>query len=350
MIDKKIEILVGAPCSGKTYWATEYYNTHSNKENIKYLSSDGIRIELTGDLASAWKDKEITHKTFDLMEQRFIQAIKSVDVDTIIYDATNLSRKRRIHLYDLANHLADKLGIEVAVKIELFMEGEDTLNARDTQRSSLGDTPKIGKQVIHNMFTSMQPPILEVDCDWYDIRTSDVTQWISPKIKVDQNESNAYHTETLAQHTLSAQQMAQVVTAQFNLPTDFLVKLAYWHDMGKPYTFSKDEKGTHNYNHENVSAMLYLAYAYFYENDCYPLVFNQVQLLLAIQHHMRMFQGISPKVIKRDYIKRSTLLNLQLFNIIDKDSAYKQGETSDDFTIKIQEGLKECGKLLKKNH
>lgn len=79
-------MLVGLAGSGKTTLSKKLIN---GKDNILYLSSDDLRVELYGDV----NDQEHNGELFQEMNKRAVQAIK--DGKDVVYDATNLSRKKR---------------------------------------------------------------------------------------------------------------------------------------------------------------------------------------------------------------------------------------------------------------
>ena len=77
-------MLVGIPASGKTTIAKEY-----EKNGYTWHSSDAIRIEF--DLPQT---KEGNIETFNILHKRIQEDLKNGK--NVIYDATNMSRKRRI--------------------------------------------------------------------------------------------------------------------------------------------------------------------------------------------------------------------------------------------------------------
>ena len=84
----KMIVLVGLPGSGKTTWAKQYVEKNLN---TVHLSSDELRIELFG-----FEDQTKNHLLFRELNKRTVEALN--DNKDVIYDATNLNRKKRIHL------------------------------------------------------------------------------------------------------------------------------------------------------------------------------------------------------------------------------------------------------------
>lgn len=85
-------MLVGIPGSGKSTFA----KVLSEKFNASILSSDEIREELLNDINEQSKNSEV----FDVMNNRAAQLLN--ENRNVIYDATNINRKRRKHLI---NHI-----------------------------------------------------------------------------------------------------------------------------------------------------------------------------------------------------------------------------------------------------
>lgn len=84
----KLHVLVGLPASGKSTKSKEL----TKKFNAVIMSSDALRKELLGDV----NDQSQNEKLFKELHLR-INKLLSEGTD-VIYDATNLNRKRRIHL------------------------------------------------------------------------------------------------------------------------------------------------------------------------------------------------------------------------------------------------------------
>ena len=80
-------MLVGLHASGKSTWAKEYSETHPD-----YIvhSSDKLREEMYGDNY----DDADNSKVFEELHRRILEDLK---MHSVIYDATNLVKKRRVH-------------------------------------------------------------------------------------------------------------------------------------------------------------------------------------------------------------------------------------------------------------
>lgn len=78
---KTLIVLSAIPASGKSTWAEAYRTSH---ENVKIISSDEIRIEITGDFQDHSRQKEV----WELFEKR-IKEYSHIDGVTVILDALN---------------------------------------------------------------------------------------------------------------------------------------------------------------------------------------------------------------------------------------------------------------------
>ena len=92
----KLIILCGIPGSGKSTWAKNYKKEHPD-ENVIVVSSDGIRLEVTGstdDFRSEW---EVWNKYDDELRRASLQKDA-----IIIADSTHLSEFRRLRTVESA--------------------------------------------------------------------------------------------------------------------------------------------------------------------------------------------------------------------------------------------------------
>lgn len=78
---RTLMVLSAIPASGKTTWANAYRAAH---ENVKIVSSDDIRIEITGSYVDHTRQKEVW-ETFD----KRIQEYSQIEGVTVILDALN---------------------------------------------------------------------------------------------------------------------------------------------------------------------------------------------------------------------------------------------------------------------
>ena len=94
----ELNIMIGFPGSGKSNYAKKYLLIN----NSVYLSSDDIRIELYG-----FEDQTHNDVVFETMKKRTLNALR--DGKDVIYDATNLSKKRRSGIISEARKLSAQI-------------------------------------------------------------------------------------------------------------------------------------------------------------------------------------------------------------------------------------------------
>lgn len=245
----KFYMLIGLPGSGKSKIAHQLMDV-----DTIILSSDAIRKEIYSDETI----QDNPTKVFEEMRRRTITAIKSGK--NVIYDATNISRKRRKHLLSSINVPCYKLACVVWAKYE-------TCLIRDRSRNR-----SVGETVIKRMLINFQPPYY--DEGWDDIifelndesyKRSDYDNWL------DCNHNNPHHNNTIKEHTVRVMNetaklcrgRGQTKGADLNT---ILFIAASLHDVGKK--FVKDFKNArgepsefaHFYNHQNVSSYFAIGY------------------------------------------------------------------------------------------
>lgn len=133
-------MLVGIAGSGKSTVAQDLIN---GRDNIIYLSSDDIRIEIGGDV----NRQDINTQVFATMKNRTIEAL--LEGKDVIYDATNISSKKR---KGFLQQLPKKLDIQ-KIAFYLATPYEETL-IRNENRDR-----KVPVDVIERMYKNMQIPI-----------------------------------------------------------------------------------------------------------------------------------------------------------------------------------------------
>lgn len=129
-------MLIGLPASGKSTLAKEL----SIKENAVILSSDEIRVELLNDV----NDQSDNTNVFEAMNSRAKQLLEQGN--NVIYDATNINRKRRIHL--IKNELKASENVAYYLNTPMSM-----CVYNDSQRERT-----VGYEVIDKMYRTLQIP------------------------------------------------------------------------------------------------------------------------------------------------------------------------------------------------
>lgn len=234
-------MLTGVPGSGKSTVANEIL---AKVPGAVWLSSDRIREELYGDEACQTDPA----KVFDLMNSRLLGALK--DNAVVLYDATNINRKRRIALLNTLPKNTYKLNIIVWAKPE-------TCYKRDAERNRT-----VGKQVIDKMIMNFQTP--HITEGWDDVQLVrnddelfDLYDDFVSKLS-DMQHDNPHHPGTVQEHV---DRVTDLVMTQYN-GCNFgeMFLLARCHDIGKlttkTFTNTKGETTdiAHYYNHQNTGA------------------------------------------------------------------------------------------------
>lgn len=289
----KLYMTIGLPASGKTYWA-------ERQDGLVIHSSDAIRAEL-GDVSDQSRNGEV----FNLLHKRIIESLKNGE--SCIYDATNLSSKRRRAFLSMIDSLPCE---KVAV---VFAVSPDEIRRRNESRER-----KIPGDVIYRMLRQFQPPILDEGWDNIVLVNSPVSISENPLLMVrDIPQNNAHHSLTLLEH---ARAVCDYV-GQYGGP---LNAAAYYHDHGKFYTKEfRDSKGypttqAHYYGHENVGAYMYLINAL---RD-YP---NDIVAAGLIAWHMRPYVWDKQPHVKekdRQWMSEEFIRQLELLHEADVEAHY----------------------------
>lgn len=226
-------MMVGISGSGKSYAAGASLGLN---EEVMVHSSDAIREELYGD-ASVQRDHE---KVFDLLHSRIYRDLK--DGKNVVYDATNLSKKRRVAFLKTLALDTNKVCIVTVAPISVCIE-------RDAARDRT-----VGSDVILRQAAQFQPPyydegwnsiVLINNCD--EQRANQELHEIFWQLSATPHD-NPYHLGTIGDHINRVQHL---------MPTH--QSLAALHDIGKFYTKTFDDDGVaHYYGHEYVSALMSL--------------------------------------------------------------------------------------------
>lgn len=232
-------MMVGLPGSGKSFWAER----HAEQYGAVVISSDAIRKELYGDEAV----QDNPEKVFHILHDRVFTNLRNGK--NVIYDATNLSMKRR---RGFLRQLSSAVNIPIC-KICVFMATPiDRCIARDSARDRM-----VGKSVIHRMACSFQVPYYNEGWD-----SIVVDEYYASKVYMNEeldkaadfDQKNHHHSLTLGKHIAVAAK--HVIDAHGSFEA---VIAADHHDVGKLYVQTTDEEGECHYKgHDNYGAYLYL--------------------------------------------------------------------------------------------
>lgn len=277
-------MLVGLPGSGKSTLIKRY-------KEYKVHSSDNIREELTGDV----NRQDINNLVFKALHSRVKEDL--LNGQSVIYDATNLNRKRRkAFLQELNNITCWKYCLLIATPFEVCLE-------RNSQRDR-----RVPYDVIERMYKNFDIPWYNEGWDniwveYTDSKHKDVYgDWSSFILStMDFNQESKWHKDTLGDHCLKTLQFVITKEDELNCLNEAETKIAAaLHDCGKPFVkVFKDSKGNpsefaHYYNHENVGAYNSL----FYKKEEYT---DDLLVAALIRYHMvlHFFKDWKPKTIEK---------------------------------------------------
>lgn len=243
-----LNIIIGIPGSGKSNYAKKYLLTN----NSVYLSSDDIRIELYG-----FEDQTHNDVVFETMKKRTLNALK--EGKDVIYDATNLNKKRRSGIINEAHKLDAQIDAYLyCTPINIILERNITRAERQLPWDKLVQ-----------MIQSIEPPmyyegfdnIYLIDGGMYN----DVYDYnFLIKECSGYSQDNPHHYETLEEHIKAVTKKAEDLGEILKLRNDaeILRQAARYHDFGKLYTKSfNDKKGYYvYYGHDKISTYLYLCH------------------------------------------------------------------------------------------
>lgn len=259
-----INVLVGLPGSGKDYYA----KSKANPETDVIISSDDISAELYG--SAECQDNPA--RVFEQMFKRTCAAVRD-GRNTIYYNATNISRKRRINLIkEFRNSLKDVDGLQIyaTVVIAPFSICLERNSARDRV---------VPEEVMNRMYRQFNVPStaegfgavfvehnFNFNTDAYRNSSIDAKMLKARNIMHD----NPHHTLSIGEHCISAKNYISDHKNEIVENLDMrwytiLIRSATFHDVGKPFCkVFRNVKGeeteiAHFYNHENVGAYDFLA-------------------------------------------------------------------------------------------
>lgn len=253
----KLVMLCGIPGCGKSTFA----NKLMREEEFIHLSSDGIREEIYGDENEQGNPKEV----FEIMHSRMIENLK--EGKSVIYDATNTSRKRRRHVLQLLKK------IDCKKEIVYFNIGHRTAKILDARRER-----QVGHHVIDRMYRTMQIPqrhegwdsvkIVFYNTEGGSLATEEDINNLTfegfkrilidlelDDITIDRPQNNPYHNLSIDRHIYKVYEyIRENYEGTFK---EELLWVALLHDVGKEHCRkTKDNLYDSFIGHENVSAQL----------------------------------------------------------------------------------------------
>lgn len=289
----KLYFTVGIPGSGKSHWSED------NKERLNAVvhSSDEIRAELTN-----INDQSQNELVFNTLHKRVKEDL--LNGKNVIYDATNLNRRRRINF--LSNELRDISCEKICI---LFATPFEFCKANNSNRER-----KVPEHVLEKMIRNFEVPCKQEGWDdiqivWFDYNkhclkfdyVKDLKKWCNI------SHNNPHHTLSIGDHMIAAlNHYEDMCYEDPDILDDFLSLAIFMHDCGKVHVKSfldKDGNVTLDraryYEHHNVGAYLSL----FYLKDMSNFTNDEILgISLLINCHMRHFMTYkdSDKARERD--------------------------------------------------
>lgn len=269
---------VGLPASGKS--------TYAHLLGCEVVSSDAIRLELFGDE----NDQNHNGEVFNELHRRIRSAIN--ENKDVVYDATNLSRKRRKNFLKTLPKDVRKICICMCTDYNICL-------IQNSQRSR-----NVPEDVLFNMYKNISIPILTEG--WDEIQyIQHGSNRAEREFYMDYNQDNPRHSLTLGQHMSKAR---SYILQNYAIPdSGILACAAQYHDIGKPVcktykTYSgKIDDHAHYYNHADVGAYIYLCYPdtpkQYISLKEYPIADDALNIALLISQHMIFFDSNHDKIM-----------------------------------------------------
>ncbi|WP_025725026.1 AAA family ATPase [Acholeplasma granularum] len=308
---KKAIILVGVPGSGKS--------TYAKTLNMPHFSSDMIRLELFGTLRTHHTEKD-DQTVFNLLHDRVFSFGES-----LIYDATNITRTLREKLYKKFKSLGYDVELHFVLEPLLFAKYQNEKRAFEKV---------VPFKIINQMYKFMAAPRIGVDCDDVKIISqstflndntnyndfvklaktegikSAVTKYVSaaylPEFKnLGENHDTPYHLEDIDEH---------INMCINNSLDDLMLIVSILHDLGK----SQAKENGHYKGHDMISSMY--ALRFFDEVKNIPKHIKKWDVIEIIFHHMNAHKGLSKKVIEDNDLEPYLVDLIYKFNAIDEVS------------------------------
>lgn len=273
MADVILYMMIGIPGSGKSYIA--------NTLNVPVVSSDAIRAELFGSEEDQTHNGEVFNEVHNRIRKYLLAGTSCV------YDATNLSRKRRkSFLKDLPAGVK-KIAVVAATELDIILEQNASRNR------------KVPEDVIMRMYKQMTLPRL--DEGWDSIRMiahpkniKTLGEYLYDAYGVDHD--NPHHSANIFDHMIKAGAYAYTHGEEKGLDKHQIClahSAALFHDIGKPTVKSRlkmngemDDK-SHYYNHAEIGAYMMACCANQFSGDKQHSLL--ADMIVLTQWHMEAF-------------------------------------------------------------
>lgn len=258
---KELIIFMGLPGSGKDSIIRTLYKGYNN------ISSDAIRVELYG-----FEDQTHNGEVFEEMKKRVITASRNEECK-VIYNATNLSRKRRVALASEMRKHFDIIKVVCCLcSIEELFKRNQTREERHLPEAKL----------IQMIKTIQLPNIHEFEYDdivFYDTDESQELEKDRLKSLMTYEQDNENHSETLGNH---------IIRVMEGCENDEVAQVAaLYHDLGKPFCREVWEDGYAHYRNHNIVSSLYYALDCLRTNG--KIYQRDYDIILMIEFHDYIF-------------------------------------------------------------
>lgn len=339
--------MMGIPNSGKSTFAQ---NTLSKLKNAQIITIDELYYETYGYSVDSIP-KEIQNsffkKVYNTLSTSVKKALQSNEDLNLIYDASNLSRRRRRQLY-----LEMKsLGVERVIIHWLPILPEKALsrNLLRNQNQIIQESDLLRK------FAHLQIPRKNVDCDDFEIHTTPLDTTFIDRVKELKNSAphfymwemdwlkdsstkrflmqnvvshdSPYHLESVDMHIDMVNEEAYKIDSN-NLTLRFA---AFFHDLGKGQVKGKDYLDNtlgQFKSHDNVGAQFSMIALHQAGILSDPQLTNVPELIGKHMLAHNLGPNLSKKVINRDNLSQDFLDNLKLLNLADDRGRVLLGKVS----------------------
>lgn len=244
-------MMVGIPASGKSYVAEQIQKDGKEEgRDVVIHSSDKLREEMFGDVM----DQEHNNELFQELHRRIKSDLRNGKA--VIYDATNINKKRR------AGFLRELNGIECEkICVPVLTPYEDCIERNRNRDRNVPDN------VIERMYKNFQPPYTNEGFDSiiliYNLesighfRDYTIEEFFHGKVNACEiDQENHHHSKTIGDHCIAVYQ--DLTTKYPHDPT--LIVAGLLHDCGKPFCKTNRKPNGeidteyHYYSHDSVGA------------------------------------------------------------------------------------------------
>jgi len=339
---KTVFVLVGAPASGKSQWVTQ----RGVDEYTKVVSADEYRLGMFGPLAEG-NLKENQAELYARVHKDIEDAVTDEGIQTIYYDATNTSRRRRRALYRNIKRWSKETA---EVHIVYFSVPRAELLRRNATRE--GDE-KVPEAVIYRMYETMQVPRAKVDCDTFSVQgvpMFDSNAFLEGSVGTGKEELSRllahssedareelkgvysphdcapHHMESIDEHIAMCIDTAKA--PEYN--NSGIKIIALFHDLGKAITKKTVETDGEPFStfrgHADVSANYFLNFIAYLDDGDYIYRQSYRDLMEIIRNHMHFHNGVGEKNIRNNRLNGDVLEIGKLFAHVDNVSRIRGTE------------------------